>query len=111
MTEGQANEPQDPTILVVDDSQDERDMLAALLRRSGFHFIGTGDPEDALRMAEKSPPAAILTDFRLPGLMNGIELTRRLKQSAVAKHVPIIMLTGMARPQDRHLASLAGVHA
>jgi CheY-like chemotaxis protein len=86
-------------------------MLAEVLRLSGFSPIVTGDPAEALQMAEKSPPAVIVADLHLPGSMNGLEFTHRLKRGATTKHVPVIMLTGMARVHDRNLASSAGVDA
>ena len=98
-----------PTVLLVDDSPDDREMLTEVLRLSGFSTIGTGDPANALQIAEKSPPAVIVADLHLPGSMNGLELTHRLKRGATTKDVPVIMLTGMARVHDRKLAASAGV--
>jgi CheY-like chemotaxis protein len=102
---------QKPTILLVDDSADDRAVLAEFLRHSGFLPVEAGNPEDALRLAEASPPAAIVADLHLPGWMNGLELAHRLKRGVTTRDVPVVMVTGMARDHDRKLAASAGIDA
>ena len=104
-------EPVEITVLLVDDSRDEREMWATFLRQHRFRPVEAATSEDALRLAMVSPPALVVADLRLPGSMNGLELTRRLKQAPATKFVPVVMLTGMARPHDRTLADSVGVDA
>src|SRR6185436_1743852 len=98
-----------PAVLVVDDSKDEREMWTEFLRQQGFHPVMAATSEEALRLAAASPPDVVVVDLVLPGSMNGLELTHRLKQGLATKRVPVVMLTGAARPQDRLLAVSAGV--
>ena len=47
----------------------------------------------ALKIAEKSPPDAILLDVRMPG-MDGFEVCRKLKQAEITRDIPVVFVTG-----------------
>src|SRR5262245_22845802 len=90
------------TILVVEDEKDIRDLLRFHLEQEGYAVREAESGEDALKRAEGERPALVLLDLMLPGA-DGIEVCRRLRASAGATQVPIIMLTAKAAEVDRVL--------
>ena len=97
-----------PRILLVNDSSDEREMFAESFRRGGFCTLQASSAADAFRLASELPPAAIVTDVKLAGDEDGLRFTRRLKQDATMRHVPVVILTGYVFTHDREAAAHAG---
>jgi two-component system, cell cycle response regulator DivK len=97
-----------PRVLLVSDSADEREMYAESLRRGGFCTLQACSATDGFRLASELPPAAIVTDVRLSGDENGLQLTRRLKQDAQMRRVPVVILAGQTFTHDREAAARAG---
>lgn len=79
-------------ILVVDDSRTMRDLVARTLRADGYLVDIAEDGLDALGRLECFHPDAVITDLNMPR-MNGLELTRALRERDDTKFVPIIILT------------------
>lgn len=79
------------TILVVDDDQAIREVLADFLTGQGFEVIGAAGGLEALTRIEAKPPALILLDIRMPG-MDGLETLRRIHE--VSPTLPVLMITG-----------------
>jgi len=79
-------------ILVVDDSDDTRDMMAKLLELESFAVVTAQDGVDALKVAADEQPDLILTDVNMPNL-NGIEMIRELRKRPGFSRVPIIAIT------------------
>jgi len=102
--------PASPYVLVVDDSQDGREMLTEYLQFRGFVVVASPDGQDALTQALASPPAIILMDLQMPGI-TGWEATRRLKAHPATKDVIVIALTAHAMAPDEGLALQAGCDA
>jgi len=94
-------------VLVVEDNEMNRDMLARRLRRKGFEVVLAADGESGIDMATREAPAIILMDLSLPGI-DGWETTRRLKAAAGTAAIPIIALTAHAMSGDREKALAAG---
>jgi two-component system, cell cycle response regulator DivK len=94
-------------ILLVEDNENNRDMLARRLRRRDFQVVLAPDGEEACRLAGAERPDLILMDLRLPGL-DGWEATRRLKADAPTRAIPVIALTADAMAGDREKALEAG---
>ena len=76
-------------ILIVDDEQTNRQLLARLLEWRGFEPIEAGNAEEGLRLAYRHHPDLVLLDIMMPG-MDGWEVCRRLRELS---DVPIIFLT------------------
>src|SRR5688572_20201243 len=95
-------------VLLVNDSSDEREMYAESLRRFGFSTLQASSAADAYRLATELPPAAVVTDVRLAGDEDGLQLTRRLKEDSRMRHVPVVILSGYVFPRDREAAAHAG---
>jgi CheY-like chemotaxis protein len=94
-------------ILLVEDNEVNRDMLAKRLARKGYAVISAQDGEQGHSLACSEAPDLILMDVSLP-LMNGWDVTRLLKSSERTRLIPIIALTAHALVTDRNTAMDAG---
>jgi CheY-like chemotaxis protein len=95
------------TILVVDDSPVNLKLAAAVLRSDGYRVQLASNAEQALMMLRSALPALMLVDIQLPG-MNGLELTRQLRQDPRTRDIVIIALTAAVATSDQHRAFEAG---
>ncbi len=91
-------------ILVVDDMEDNRRLVWKILGRRGYEVIGAGTGEDAVNMAQTELPDLILMDIRMPGGIDGLEATRRIKALPQLAHIPILAMTASVRPEDMQKA-------
>lgn len=94
-------------ILLVEDNEMNRDVLARLLQKRGYTILFAKDGESALTLALAEHPDLILMDISLPK-MDGYEVTERLRADPSMKTVPIIALTAHAMTSDRQRALDAG---
>lgn len=97
-----------PGILIVDDSLSMRKSLSQLVADGGWRAITAVDGIDALRVIEEELPDLVLVDMEMPA-MNGLELTRHLRNDAATRHLPIAMITSRATTSHREKALEAGV--
>ena len=88
-----------PTILVVDDEEDLLELLKYDLTREGFRVVCASTGEQALVMARSEIPDLILLDLMLPGL-DGLQVTRRLKEDTETRDIPIAMLPARGEEAD-----------
>lgn len=86
------------TILVVDDTPENIDILVGILS-SDYKIRVAIDGPKALALAQKSTPDIILLDVMMPG-MNGYEVCERLKQDPLTCHIPVIFVTALAETAD-----------
>jgi two-component system cell cycle response regulator DivK len=98
-----------PTVMLVASIQDDREMYAEYLRASGFTVIEVDHTADALNRAADAD--VLVTDVRVDGPSDGLELIRRLHRGAGTRHIPIIVLTACAFVTDRQRAKRAGCDA
>jgi two-component system, cell cycle response regulator DivK len=94
-------------ILVVEDQEDNRRILRDLLTSSGYELVEAEDGEQALAMAKRQRPDLILMDVQIP-LIDGYEVTRRLKADPALRDIPIIVVTSYALSGDESKARAAG---
>src|SRR5687768_18580586 len=94
-------------ILLVEDNEQNRDMLARRLQRKGHDVVTAGDGERAVALAESESPDVILMDLNLP-VLDGWAATRRIKGGAGTGRIPVIALTAHAMSGDRQKALSAG---
>jgi len=88
-----------PTILLVDDEDAVRTVLAFPLEKDGYSVVQAGDGEEALRLFEEQPVDLVVLDIMLPRL-DGLEVCKRLRATSM---VPIIMLTARDDELDKVL--------
>jgi CheY-like chemotaxis protein len=94
-------------ILLVEDNEDNRDMLSRRLSRNGFEVVCAADGAEAADLAASARPDLILMDMHLP-LLDGWEVTRRVKAAEDTAAIPVIALTADAMSGDREKALDAG---
>jgi twitching motility two-component system response regulator PilH len=88
------------TILVVDDTPSEMELLSHYLREGGYSVISAVTAKEALEKAVELKPDIIVTDVVMPG-MSGFELCRSLRKHPDTKKVPIIICTSKGQDFDR----------
>lgn len=93
-------------ILVVDDTEFNRDLVVQLLE-DDYEIIIAENGEEALQKTETEVPQLILMDLGMP-VMDGWEATRRIKANDALKHIPIIAVTSHAMVGDEIEARKAG---
>jgi two-component system, cell cycle response regulator DivK len=94
-------------ILLVEDNEMNRDMLARRLQRRGYEVVLALDGGEGVARAQSESPDLILMDMSLP-VLDGWEATRRLKATPETTAIPIIALTAHAMSTDRAKALEAG---
>ena len=98
-------------ILVVDDMEDNRRLVWKVLGRRGYEVIEAATGEDAISMAQTKLPDLILMDIRLPGGIDGLEATRRIKAMPQTAHIPILAMTASVRTDEVQRTLDAGCSA
>jgi two-component system, cell cycle response regulator DivK len=88
------------SVLIVDDTQDTRDLYAHFLSFQGIRALLAGSGEEGLEIAASSQPDVIVMDIMMPG-MTGTEAIRRLKADARTSGIPVIALTASHDPRLR----------
>jgi len=94
-------------ILLVEDSEMNRDMLARRLARRGYEVVIAVDGGQGVTLAQTEAPDLILMDMTLP-VLDGSEATRQLKAAPATRFIPVIALTAHAMTGDREKALEAG---
>jgi two-component system, cell cycle response regulator DivK len=80
------------TVLLVEDTEDNRQMMRKLLELSGYRVVEAVNGEEAVRVAAEAQPDVILMDLSLP-LIDGLAATRRIRSMPGLKVVPIIAVS------------------
>lgn len=88
------------TILIVEDTLSEMELISHYLRESGYSVISAVSAREALGIAIEKRPDVIVTDIVMPG-MSGFELCRNLKKNPVTERVPVIICTSKNQEIDR----------
>jgi PAS domain S-box-containing protein len=94
-------------VLVVDDEEDARDLLAALLRQRGAVVTTAPDVAAALVAFEPSPPDVLVSDLGMPG-RSGFDLARELRASPTASDAALVAVSGFSSPEEIARALDAG---
>ncbi len=95
-------------ILVVDDMPESIRLVKKVLEARGYKVIEVQTGADAINAAQTELPDLILMDVRLPGGIDGLEATRRIKALSQLAHIPILAMTASVRLEDMHRALDAG---
>ncbi|MCU1756097.1 putative bifunctional diguanylate cyclase/phosphodiesterase [Pseudomonas helleri] len=94
------------TLLIVDDDEAIRKLLAIMLEDQGYQTLSAPSGEMALAMVASQPPDLILLDAMMPG-MDGYQVARHIKANVATANIPIIMLSGLSEQSAR----LSGLEA
>ena len=86
-------------ILVVDDEEDILELLRFNLLREGYNVSCAASGEEALRLAQSEIPDLLVQDLMLPGI-DGLEVTKILKNDSRTRDIPIVMLTAKGEEAD-----------
>ena len=80
-------------VLIIEDSKTVQHVMQGMLRQGKFSILQAMDGETGLHMAREHKPDLIIMDVVLPGI-NGFQATRRLRQDAATRDIPIIIMSG-----------------
>jgi two-component system, sensor histidine kinase and response regulator len=87
------------SILVVEDSPTQREMLRHMLEEHGYGVRTAAQGAEALAAIAAERPITVLTDILMP-VMDGYELCRKIKSDENLKDIPVILLTALDDPKD-----------
>ena len=97
-------------ILVVEDTEDNRQILRDLLGMAGYDMVEAHDGAQGVAMAAEHKPDLILMDIQMP-VMDGYEATRQIKANPDLKAIPIVAVTSYALSGDEQKTRDAGCDA
>ena len=89
----------EPLVLVADDEEDIRALVAFRLERAGYEVITAADGAEALTLATTRLPDLVVLDMMMPKA-TGLEVTRSMREQATTKDIPVILLTARAQEAD-----------
>jgi two-component system chemotaxis sensor kinase CheA len=95
------------TILVVDDSLTTRMLEQSILESAGYAVELANSAEEAMEKVRHQRFGLFLVDVEMPG-MDGFELVARLQSDTELRHIPAILVTSRASPEDRKRGAEAG---
>ena len=107
-TECMARAQRTPSILLVSNPVEERQVYARALRAGGYRVVTAATTVMAYEIATTRSTDMVVTDGHCAGSMSGLELTRRLRIDSRTRTVPIIVLTSDLRRQDGEVSIKAG---
>jgi len=94
-------------ILVVEDNETNTYLISFILRKSGYEVIEARTGEEGVALAIREKPDLVIMDIRLPGI-DGLEATKRIRESEADGKIPIVALTSYAMTGDKEKALKAG---
>ena len=101
-----------PTVLVVDDDDDIRELVKVALQLvAGWEVLTAAGGGEALELAARHRPDAVLLDLMMPG-MDGLTVFRHLQADAATRDIPVLLVTAKARVGQRQAwdeVAVAGV--
>ena len=98
------------TVLLVEDTEDNRLMMKRLLEMSGFRVVEALNGKEAIRLASEVRPQIILMDLSLP-FVDGISATRQIRELPGLSTVPIVVVSAHDTADFHSLARAAGCNA
>ena len=102
-----SNTKEGDTVLIVEDDEFLRQLVAQKLTQEGFNVIAAIDATEAFKSIHEKQPQIILLDLILPG-MDGYEILDQLKKDSFTKSVPVIVLSNLGQREDIDKALKAG---
>ena len=96
-----------PTILVAEDSTEQRSLYVEILESAGYRVLEAADGEEAVALVRRERPRLVLMDVTMPRT-TGWNAVRALKEDPETMGVPIIVITGLVGSWDRDASIAAG---
>ncbi len=97
------------SILVIEDEQDIRDLISFQLKTEGHNVILAESVDKAISIVERPEKIDLfIIDWMLPGVMSGLEFTKKLRAQKTYSDTPIIMITALTQPDNIVAALDAG---
>ena len=93
--------------MLVEDQEDNRVLLQAILEGAGYHVVTAGDGQAGVDQIEKHRPNVALVDIGLP-ILDGYEVARRIRRAFGPNDIFLVALTGYGQQQDREAVMRAG---
>ncbi|MGD9742071.1 MAG: response regulator [Dongiaceae bacterium] len=97
-------------LIVADDSVTTRTLEKSILEAAGYEVHAASDGAEAWRILQETGADLVVSDVEMPG-MNGIELTRTIRNSARFRQLPVILVTGRESEADKLRGLEAGANA
>ena len=94
-------------VLIVEDNEKNMYLIRFILEKNGYEVIEAKNGEEGVELAIKEKPHLVLMDIQLPDL-DGLEATRKIRESEADGEIPIIALTSFAMTGDKEKALAAG---
>jgi two-component system cell cycle response regulator DivK len=104
------NPGEDITVLLVEDTEDNRQMLRRLLELSGYHVVEATNGKEAVLLATQERPGIILMDLSLP-FIDGLAATRQIRKLQELREVPIVAVSAHDSADFHNEALAAGCNA
>ena len=101
--------PDKLTILIVEDHPDMRSFIRSILTEH-YNVLEAGDGREALTILNRKNIDFVISDLMMP-VMDGVELSRRMKENFVISHIPVLMLTAKTSQEARIESYKTGVDA
>lgn len=98
-------------IMLIEDAPDTQELIKSVLEMSGHTVITAETGEEGLAQTKNLKPDVVLIDISLPGKMNGLDVTRRLRGEPDFAATPILALTAHAMAEDARQSLAAGCDA
>ncbi|GAA4946153.1 response regulator transcription factor [Actinoplanes utahensis] len=98
---------QPPTVLIADDDEGVRELLAFKLRAAGYRTLEADDGRTALALAVNERPQLVLLDVGMPGL-DGLGFCYELHSSPQTAGIPVIIISGRGAAADVLLGHMSG---
>ncbi|MDT5159213.1 MAG: hypothetical protein QOC99_4015 [Acidobacteriota bacterium] len=103
-------QPEDLTILVVEDYEDTSLTMRLALEHKGYHILEASDGESAVEVAERERPDVVLMDLNLP-VLDGLAATERIRANPELRDTVIIAVTAHQDQDNRARALASGCNA
>lgn len=96
-----------PLVLIVDDDRDNLLFISCILDALNLNYVSAVTSGEAIGLAINKQPNLILLDMVMPEI-NGMEITRRLKENSFTRHIPIVAVTGLTLDKHKQIIQEAG---
>ncbi|MFC1604741.1 PleD family two-component system response regulator [Planctomycetota bacterium] len=95
-------------ILIIDDDQDIRDSVQAILEDRQYEAVTAADRDEGMDKIESEKPDLIILDVMMMTSWEGFDIARELKKNPKYKEIPILMMTGVKEQTGLDFKSSAG---